>query len=97
MTSGEKPYIYYKGQRYREIGHRLKSTYEEGHCVPMVDVEQEEPVVDAEQEDPMVDDDGKRFADMLLKFVQDLSRQIEVMGQRFTAVKAKQHESPWVF
>ena len=45
----------------------------------MVDTGQREPVVDAEQEDSMADDDGKRFADMLLKFVQDLSRQIEVM------------------
>ena len=63
----------------------------------MVDAGQEEPVVDAEQEEPMADDDGKKFADMLLKSVQDLSRQIEVMGQRFTAVEARQRESPRVF
>ena len=47
---------------------------------PVVNAENEEPVVDIEQEDLMVDDDGKKFADMLLKSVQDLSRQIEVMG-----------------
>ena len=35
----------------------------------------------------MADEDGKRFADMLLKSVQNLSRQIEVMGQRFTELK----------
>ena len=69
----------------------------------MVDAEQEERVVDAEQKEPgvdteqMADEDGKRFADMLLKSVQDLSRQIEVMGQRFTAVEARQRESPQVF
>jgi len=45
----------------------------------------------------MADDDEKRFVDMLLKFVQDLLRQIEVMGQRFTVVEARQHESTWVF
>ena len=106
MTPGEKPYFCYKGRRYRDIGHRLENTYGEGDYVPVVDVEQEEPVVDAEQkkpvvdaeqEDSMADEDGKRFADMLLKLVQDPSRQIEVMGQRFTAVEARQHESPQVF
>ena len=45
----------------------------------------------------MADKDGKRFADMLLKSVQDLSRQIEVMGQRFMVVDARQRESPRVF
>lgn len=45
----------------------------------------------------MVDEDGKRFVDMLLKLVQDLSRQIKVMGQRFMAVEARQRENPRVF
>ena len=45
----------------------------------------------------MADEDGKRFADMLLKSMQDLSRQIEVMGQRFTVVEARQRENPRVF
>lgn len=53
-----------------------------------------EPIVDVEQ---MADEYGKRFADMLVKSMQDLSRQIEVMGQRFTAVEARQLESPRVF
>jgi len=57
----------------------------------VVDIEQREPVVDVEQ---MADEDGKRFVDMLLKSVQDLLRQIEVMGQRFTTVEARQWESP---
>ena len=98
MTPGEKPYICYRGQRYRDTGRRLENTYGEGDCFrvvdteqeePVVNAEQEEPMVDAEQEDPMADEDRKRFVDMLLKSVQDLSRQIEVMGQRFTAVEAR--------
>jgi len=97
MTPGEKPCICYRGRRYRDIGRRLENTYGEGHCVPMVDAQQKEPIVDAEQRDPTADEDGKRFADMLLKSVQDLSRQIEVMGQRFMAVEARQGESPRVF
>ena len=83
MTSGGKPYICYRGRRYRDSGRRLENTYGEGDCVSVVNAEQEEPVVDArqrehvvdaEQEAPMADDEGKRFADMLLKSVQDLSR-----------------------
>ena len=89
MTPREKPYICYRDRKYRDIERRLENTYGEGDCVQVVDTEQEEhvvnteqdePVVDAEQEDPMADEDGKIFADMLLKSVQDLSRQIEVMG-----------------
>jgi len=40
------------------------------------------------------DDGAKRFGEILLKSVQDLSRQIEVMGQRFTAVEARQRATP---
>lgn len=106
MTLGEKPYICYRGRRYRDTGRRLENTYGEGDCILVmdaeqqelvVDAEQREPVVDTEQEAPKADDDGKRFADMLLKSVQDLSRQIEVMGQIFTTIEARQHESPWIF
>ena len=35
------------------------------------------------------DSDVKQFGDALLKSVQDLARQIEVMGQRFTVVEAR--------
>ena len=64
MTPGEKPYICYRGRRYRDREHRLQITYEEGDYISVVDMEQEEPVVDteqrpvvdAEQEEPMVDD-----------------------------------------
>jgi len=103
MTTGEKPYICYRGRRYIDTGRRLENTYGEGDCVPvvnaeqeepMVDIGQEEPMVDTEQEEQMADDDGNKFADMLLRSVQDLSRQIEVMGQRFTVVEARQRESP---
>ena len=38
-------------------------------------------------------DAGKEFGELLLKSVQDLSRQIEEMGQRFTA-KSRQRETP---
>ena len=71
MTSGEKPYIYYRGRKYRDIERRLENTYGEGDCVRVVDAEQEEPVVNTEQEEPMAsdDDDGKRFGEMLLKSV----------------------------
>ena len=69
MTPGEKPYICYRGRRYRDTTHRLENTYGEGDCVPVVDAEQEElvvdaeqkePVVDAEQEDPMANEDERR-------------------------------------
>ena len=78
MTLREKPYICYRSRNYRDIERRLENTYGEGDCVRVVDTEQEEPmvntkqekpVVDAEQEDPMADEDGKRFANMLLKSV----------------------------
>ena len=55
MTPGENPYIYYRGRRYKDTGHRLENTYGEGDCVLVVDTEQEEPVVDAGQEEPVVD------------------------------------------
>lgn len=52
-------------------------------------------MVEAEQGDPMADDsDAKQFGEALLKSVQDLAKQIEVMGQRFTAVEARQREIP---
>lgn len=53
--TGGKPYIYYRGRRYRDTGCRLENTYGEGDCVPVVDEEQEELVVDAEQKEPVVD------------------------------------------
>ena len=51
--------------------------------------------MDAEEEEPMVEerDAGKEFGELLLKSVQDLSRRIEEMGQRFT-VESKQCETP---
>ena len=55
MTPGEKPYICYRGRRYRDTRCRLENTYREGDCVPVVDAEQEEPVVDTGQEEPVVD------------------------------------------
>ena len=55
MTPGEKPYICYRGRRYRDTGRRLENTYGEGDCVPVADAEQEEPVIDAEQREPVVD------------------------------------------
>ena len=58
MTPGEKPYIFYRGRKYRDRECRLQITYGEGDCVPVVDAEQEEP----------------KFGEMLLKSVQDLSR-----------------------
>ena len=40
------------------------------------------------------DSDAKQFGEALLNSVQDLAKQIEVMGQRFTAVEARQREIP---
>ena len=104
MTLGEKPYICYRGRKYKYIEHRLENTYGEGDCVrvvdaeqeePVIDAEQDEPVVDAEQKEPMADDsEAKQFGEALLKSVQDLARHIEVMGQRFTTVEATQLETP---
>ena len=52
-------------------------------------------MVDTEQRKPMADDsETKQFGEALLRLVQDLARQIEVMGQRFTAVEARQRETP---
>ena len=86
MTPGQKPYICYRGRNYKDIEHRLENTYEEGDCARVVDAEQKKPMVD--------DSEAKQFGEALLKLVQDLVRQIEVMGQRFTAVEARQRETP---
>ena len=72
MTPEEKSYICYRGRKYRDRERRLQITYGEGDCVLVVDAEQEEPMAD--------DSDAKKFGELLLKSVQDLSRQIEVMG-----------------
>ena len=42
--------------------------------------------MDTEEEEPMADDRNadKEFGELLLKSIQDLSRRIEEMGQRFT-------------
>ena len=54
-------------------------------------------MLDSQLGTPMADEDGKRFADQLLKSVQELARQVEVTGERFTAVEARQRETPRVF
>ena len=108
MTPGRRPYICYRGRKYRDRECRLENTYGEGDCVrvvdteqerePVTDAEQEEPVLDSEQRGPMADDtEAKQFGEALLKSVEDLARQIEVMGQRFTTVEARQREIPQVF
>ena len=99
MTPGEKPYICYKCRKYRDIERRLENTYGEGDCVrvvdteqgrePVTDTKQEEPVLDSEQRGPMADDTKAKQFGEALKSVQDLARQIEVMGQRFIAVEAR--------
>ena len=55
MTSGKRPYICYRGRKYRDRERRLENTYGEGDCVRVVDAEQEEPVVDTEHEEPVID------------------------------------------
>ena len=82
MTPAGKPYITYRGRKYKDQEQRLELTFGKGDSVPMVDAEEEEPM--AEERDV-----EKEFGELLLKSVQDLARQIEVMGQRFTAVEAR--------
>ena len=105
MTSGKR---LYRGRKYRDCERRLEATYEEENCAqventdqerkPLMDTEQGELVVDLRQKEPMEDDtEAKKFGEALFKSVQDLARQIEVMGQRFTVVEARKHETPWVF
>ena len=86
MTPKEKLYICYRDRKYRDRERRLQITYGEGDCAPVVDAEQEELMAD--------DSAAKEFGEMLLKSVQDLSKRIEEMGQRFTAAEARQRETP---
>ena len=62
MTPGEKPYICYRGRKYRDQERRLEITYGEGDYVPVVDVEGEEPMVEER-------DARKEIGDILLKLV----------------------------
>ena len=69
----------------------MKKTYGEGDYIQVVDIEWEEPTVETEQGESMAEDsDAKQFGEALLKSVQDLAKQIEVMGQRFMTVEARQ-------
>ena len=86
MTPIGKPYIYYRGRKYREQERRLEITFKEGDDVPVVDAEEEE--LRAEERDV-----EKEFGKLLLKSVQDLSRRIEEMGQSFTT-ESRQRETP---
>lgn len=78
MTPTRKPYICYRGRNYKDQEWRLEITFREGDCILVVEVEEEEPMADER-------DAEKEFGELLLKSVQDLSRQIEEMGQRFIA------------
>ena len=79
MTPRKRPYICYRGRKYRDRERRLENTYGEGDCVRVVDIEQEEPVTDAEQEEPVLDSEqrepmaddaeAKQFGEALLKSV----------------------------
>ena len=86
MTPAGKPYICYRGRKYRDQERRLEITFREGDCILVVDAEEKEPM--AEERDAR-----KEFGELLLKSMQDLSRQIEEMGQRFTA-ESRQRETP---
>ena len=77
MTAGGKPYITYRGRKYKSQERRLEATFGEGDCVLVVDAEEEEPMAEER-------DEGKEFEQLLLKFVHELSRRIEEMGQKLT-------------
>ena len=86
MTPARKPYITYRGRKYKDQEQRLELTFGKGDSVPVVDTEEEEPV--AEEINA-----NKEFGELLLKSVQDLSRRIEEMGQRFIA-ESRQRVTP---
>ena len=73
MTPAGKPYITYRGRKYKDQEQRLELTFGKGDNVLVVDAEEEEPV--AEERDAR-----KEFGELLLKSVQDLSRRIEEIG-----------------
>ena len=78
MTPGGKEYITYRTKRSRSRERRLEATFGEGDCISVMDAEKEEPMAKER-------DDGKEFGNLLLKSVQELSRRIEEMGQKFAA------------
>ena len=86
MPSAGKPYITYWGRKYKDQERRLEATFGEGDCIPVVDAKEEEPMAEEKYE-------GREFGQLLLKSVQELSRRIEEMGQKFTADQ-RQHETP---
>ena len=79
MTLRKRPYICYRGRKYKDRERRLENTYGERDYVRVVDTEQEdlvidaeqeEPVLDSEQREPMADDsEAKQFGEALLKSV----------------------------
>ena len=62
MTPTGKPYICYRGRKYRDQERRLELTFGKGDNVPVVDAEEEEPM--SEERDA-----GKEFRELLLKSV----------------------------
>ena len=44
MTPAGKPYITYRGRKYKDQEWRLELTFGKGDNVPVVDVEEEEPM-----------------------------------------------------
>ena len=86
MTPVGKPYITYRGRKYKGQERRLELTFGKGDNVPVVDAEEEEQM--AEERDV-----GKEFRELLLRSMLDLSRRIEEMGQRFM-VESRQCETP---
>ena len=73
MTPAGKPYITYRGRKYKDQERRFEATFGEGDCVLVVDAEEEEPMAEEK-------DEGREFGQLLLKSVQELSRGIEEMG-----------------
>ena len=85
MTPARKPYITYRGRRYKDQERRPEATFGEGDCSTIVDAEEEEPMAEEK-------DEGKEFGELLLKSVQELSRRIKEMGQKLT-VDQRQRET----
>ena len=68
-----KPYITSQGRKYKDQEHRLETTFGEGDCILVEDTKEEGPMASEK-------DEGREFEELLLEYVQELSRKIEEMG-----------------
>ena len=63
MIPAGKPYITYRGRRYKDQERRLEATFGEGDYIPIMEAEEK--------------DEGREFGKLLLKSLHELLRRIE--------------------